>query len=53
MFPYSASVGQPGQNHNGQTDKTDYAGNVENLRRCAKLPLFAIIDTPHFRKIWN
>jgi hypothetical protein len=35
-FPYSANAGHPGENHDGQTDKTDQAANVENVRYCAK-----------------
>jgi hypothetical protein len=39
-FLYSADAGHPGKNHDGQTDKTDQATNVENLRYRAELSPF-------------
>ena len=40
MFLYSADAGHAGSDHNGQTDKTDQAINVRNLRHPAKFPPF-------------
>ena len=50
MFPYSADAGHAGENHNGQTDKTDQAIIVENLLHPAKPPPFDHLSHLSFPK---
>ena len=49
-FTYSANAGHAGENHKGQTQKTNQAAKVENLRQCAKLPPFGHQRYPSFSK---